>query len=274
MAAIHRKVLDAIVLLYNPEKGSIGTGFVTSRATAKEELILTAAHVIEGNQEGGPEGRIEIVFQSTLPGSAHRLLSEGRRWILHPEREKRPNALDTDIAMYRLRQWEKDTLTQEGVRWASIPGEWGADRQTMDEEGIWEGNPVLTYGYPGFVRSQEQEWMVEMLRGNVPYTRGGTLAQVQPMLRGATNTFTIDCPAYEGQSGSPLLTYPTYLNSQGTERYQDRARLIGMLVATKKAPILTIQNDGVPIGQVYENAGLGVCVGMDEIWKTVEKPEW
>ena len=268
MPIIHKEILDAVVLVECPETGTTGTGFMINTRSG-EQFVVTAAHVIEEQWKKGSEELLKV-WASTSHGPPHAIHTKNQEWTLHPERNLGSRENGCDIAVYQSRSAALAAAVRCGARLRSLPVDIQAGRTEMDARETWEGSPILTFGYPGFLRSSPTAWLRECLYGHRPYARAGVISQVQPMLEGLTRSFTVDCPSYEGQSGSPIISAPTALRSRSAEGNAAEPRLVGVLVATRKAPVLQIENNRIPIRQVEQNAGIGICAPMDEVWKTCD----
>lgn len=258
-AIIHSAV--AITITENPEGGAIGTGFLLLDQARKGEdqqvhgrgWVATCAHVTEQVKKQRPDGVLFIVMndgknkEKVIP---HQL----DWWTRHREWKGMESESHHDVAVAPI---AAEML--EGSIWQVWWEETSLNKEQMEENEIWEGNRVLTLGFPSGINMEIERSVKSRVW---PLLGQGVIARIGPWFEGSANTFMIEGGAYPGQSGSPVITYPELMHMTKGAAGVPQSRLIGMLCER------TLARGQSPEG--LETGAFGRVVGMNEIWDTIE----
>lgn len=278
MAIIANELLAAAVLITSSAsggtEGSAGTGFVYGRGiqknddgtiTASELAVVTCAHVVEAAQRNSHDGAF-WVWWNRKKGMKVRARYEMGAWVIHPARIAGSTAREHDIAIGTV-AITKETQNPRDFDWFLVGEDEAWTKEKLTKAQIWEGNEVLTWGYPQGIgiREHKRSW---------PYMRGGIISQIRPWYEGEAGTFVIDVDTYGGQSGSPVVLRPHIESLEGHEAVTS-PKIIGMVCARTLAPAVIGTRRRIPNETntetqeeeevTLETMGLGEVVPMDAI---------
>ena len=119
-------------------------------------------------------------------------------------------------------------------------------RQGADQHGIHEGDEVLSVGFSIGWRHESGGQAFDI---NYPLVRGGVIAQIQGWFRGNHDTFLVDCPIFDGNSGGPIVTVPSAVNIDGSQT-QRQGWLIGIATAKISGKVTTTGETALDLGVV------------------------
>ena len=274
MAIIHPAILPSVFVITSPETEAgprtQGSGFIIARPDDmpytpwnEKESAKTAAnwhfyavscrHVVEDTVRGEGKGPIIHMNPAEIRGGVKYIRYESNKeeWMLNDKE---------DIAVYDIGK-----LVTHEIKismWAWKP-ENQLLREAMNRENVWEGNGIITIGFP-------EGWGYMTPEGHHPIVRHGIIAQARPYLDGAQNTFLIDSNSYSGNSGGPVITLPTIHDVGGTKAH-NRTSLIGMICASSQAQRAEGWWDGRRLHRLRETSGLGVVVGAEAVHQTIDE---
>ena len=280
MASIRPELVQAAVKIRNHFDSVWGTGFAYARPDDYNDhdpsvhtpdgswrlWYVTCAHVIDGieaSQVGSQQSAyIEVNEASPSAGRISIGHPIGHYWTRHREwvnrcsqlgpiasRPYEPEDAAVDVAVTTPTHYEK---WHELDVWG-FPPHTHITRALMTADSLLdqplsEGDEVFVVGFPTGFYKDVKNW---------PVVRQSVLAQVQPYLRGNSQTFLIDGSVFGGNSGGPVVTKPQEISIEGTHKFTMNA-LIGMVSGYRLNP-----NTG-------ENADLGIVVPLDTINDTIE----
>ena len=281
MAGIRSELVRSAVKIRSQSGSVLGTGFGCARPddyhnsdpsvhTTDEQWRLwfvTCAHVIDAIEASELRGdqRVYIEVNEELPkgGTTSIGYPIGHFWTRHREWNARCSRLGPIASRaYELEDAAFDvavtTAPTHYEKWNELDV-WGFPPRThmtkpmMTPGNCWdqplgEGDEVFIVGFPTGFYEDVKNW---------PVVRQGVLAQVQPYLRGKSQTFLIDGSVFGGNSGGPVVTKPQAMSIEGTQRFTKNA-LIGMVSGCQLDP-----DSG-------ENADLGIVIPLDTINTTIE----
>ncbi len=215
---------------------SYGSGFKLTYGNVT--YLITAKHVLF-NDEGNERCEKILVTSQNSRGrqeDAQTIVIDATKLTIY-------NSSSSDVAIIRMEENEFNHVEQLGVNIVSIQIE---DSKMINEIEI--ANEVYLIGFPTSLIVQG----APNFDINKPLLRKGIVAGINNL----DNTFIIDCSAYYGNSGSPII-----------EKQADSSlKLIGLV--SKYIPFVTEwRNNREPsISHVeFSNSGYTVCVSMDEI---------
>lgn len=206
----------------------------SSRATDLDPLILEIEL-----------GKAKITFSHTndvaaiLIGKNQKIYEHGIPLKEDPNKHKRPTTLQTEKYI---------NVTAKGNKFIiSVDSE-----ATRNLSEIIIGNDIYLLGYPMSL-GLKQERFFDYTK---PLLRKGVLAGTYPK----ENTFIIDCPAYFGNSGGPIIEHCE----------DDYFRVIG-LVSRYIPYVVEWKNTREFISnKEYTNSGYSVCVPMDAVFSLID----
>ncbi|MFD0793472.1 serine protease [Mucilaginibacter litoreus] len=121
----------------------------------------------------------------------------------------------------------------------------------LDE--IRVGNDIFLLGYPMSLRLKEERFFDY----SKPLLRKGITAATYPK----ENTFTVDCPAYFGNSGGPVIEH-------GEDDYY---RVIGIVSRYIPYIVEWVNPREHIVNKEYTNSGYSICVPMDAVYALIDK---
>ena len=283
MASIARELVQSAVRIRDSSGARWGTGFGYARPdaynaanpglhTATEDepwrfWYVTCAHVIDAIETSctatSPRAYVELNEEAPSQGLASLGYPIGHYWTRHREwtarcsrlgpistRPYTPDDAAVDVAVTTA------PMHYEGFRkldWWGFPPRMHMTRAMLNAGGsldrpLSEGDEVFVVGFPVGFYSDAQNW---------PVVRQGVLAQLQPYLKGKSQTFLIDGSVFGGNSGGPVVTKPQATSIKGTHQFTRNA-LVGMVTGCRLNP-----DSG-------ENADLGIVIPLDTVNDTIE----
>lgn len=267
-------MLKAAVLLtrsgLNGTTGS-GTGFAygvgmtrnedTGRVSFRDVYIVTCAHVI--NEPGTTQ--VQIWSNKAEGGRIH--APHGIEvWVTHPRwREGRKPEHDVAVTRFVTPSFEEG----KNVEWRPFTEEETWTKREIQMAQVWEGNPILTWGFPA-------GYGIEHPKEHHPFLRRGVVSRMQPWTDGLVESFEIDVAAYPGQSGSPVVLEPVVLQIEGHPNITS-PKLVGMLCRAPLTAPGKVRHQKVGEGKAEEieealgeRIGIGEVVPMKAVRETIE----
>ena len=147
------------------------------------------------------------------------------------------------------------------IDWNFWPWDKGAiGREQAIEKGVSEVDEIAVIGFP---KGHEREGGEELFDLHHPLVRVGILSQVRGWLRGERETFVIDCPIFDGNSGGVVCLVPTNV-AVGSTKPQQNSFLIGMVAKKFSANVSKTGHTALDLGQVvpidYVNATIDMAL--------------
>lgn len=205
MAIISKEIIHsavAITITKNPKGGIIGTGFLLPDQARKGEdqqvhgrcWVATCAHVMEQVKKQQPDGVLFIVANDGK--NKEKVISHQLDWwTWHREWKGMGSESHHDVAVAPI---AGEML--EGARCQVWWEETSLNKEQMEETEIWEGNRVLTLGFPSGI-NMEIERSVESRVW--PLLGQGVIARIGPWFEGSANTFMIEGGHTRGKAEAP-----------------------------------------------------------------------
>lgn len=253
MAYIPPDNLAYPLLLELPNGGS-GSGFFL--ASGQEHFLVTAKHVLYDEKGNLRSPTLKLSCQSKLAGEP------ATQYLIDFSKVPVRAHTSADVAVIRMGVSSPiDGKTEAllvnhcvGIRVLNVSPAGvvtvdSANLRLLDEATI--GNDVLLYGYPtslGLKNSPQFDY-------DKPLLRKGVLAAISKV-RG---TIVLDCPAYPGNSGGPVVE----VEEQGFRKFH---RIVG--VVSQFVPQLHQRYSpytGKPIEPEMFNSGYSIAVAMDKV---------
>ena len=119
-------------------------------------------------------------------------------------------------------------------------------RQHATQQGLHEGDEVLSIGFPIGWTTQSGGQAFDV---NYPLVRGGVIAQIRGWLRGNHDTFLVDCPLFDGNSGGPIVTVPSAFHIDGSQP-QRQGWLVGVATAKLSGDVMATGHTPLDLGIV------------------------
>jgi len=251
--AIPDEFLAQPLALVLPDR-SAGTGFFVNGA--RGQYLVTAKHVLYA--QGQPQASVNVTGygvdqkDSTPFQMVVDLNDLARRGLVIADKSD-------DIALVMVGVVDKDTPpglwkrlpggTLVSVPRLPVPGVSPQLIKRFDE--VLISNDVLIFGYPTSLGLAPQ------LDHARPLLRSGIVAGKNEQ----NKTIIIDCPAYRGNSGGPVVQIQTYADRRGLLRV---FTFIGVVTQFVPAAV---------VGNTLINSGYTVVVPMDRVLETVERLE-
>lgn len=277
MALISTNMLKAAVLITttasNGQWMESGTGFLYGTGMTnpgegtirfEEIYVVTCAHVIDGAEKASSQ-----IWSNRESGGVVAARQSSKMWVTHPE-WKEDRRAEHDIAVTRFL-----TIRDHGgaaIEWRPFLEDEVWTKEQILRKRVWEGNPIITWGFPSAkgIRHPEEHH---------PFLRRGVIARMQPWLQGIEETFAIDAAAFPGQSGSPVVLEPVVMQIEGHPDIR-APKLIGMLCQAplREAGEIVVIGDGMtgePEGKkrTAERIGIGIVVPTGAILETIQHLE-
>jgi hypothetical protein len=264
VALLPREYLDYVVALGRTTGDAtqwVATGFFLGHFREKtpdgkssyDMFLVSNRHVFEGL---GTEARVRL--NPEPPGPARELLLTLRKdgtqlWYDHPD-----PTIDVAVVPARVK-----TLKGHGIPMRAFRSDLDvAPLARLAELGSAEGDSVFTLGYPMTLVGPER---------NFALVRQGCIARIRDTLAGLSREFLIDCPAFPGNSGSPVILKPEVISIAGTESC-DTAYLIGVLAKNLTYSDVAVSTQTQEPRVVFqENSGLSVVFPVDHVIEVVTK---
>lgn len=262
MALIPPFFLNAVVsigMVNQAQTHWFGSGFIVGRliesSTAEEPkyntFLVTNKHVIINKTD--ILVRFNILNNNTCIDYPIKLLSNGKPiWIGHPSQ-------DIDVAAFVI---NPNILTASNAEFSFfVLDQHVMTRESMETEGVSEGDGIFILGFPMGIMSPEKKYVV---------ARSGIIARIRDMLDGNQESYLIDSNIFPGNSGGPVILRPEITAIEGTKSI-NKAALIGIVKSYLPYQDIAIsQQTGNPRVIFEENSGLAQVETMDNVITTVE----
>ena len=224
---------------------SSGSGF---HLNYKERTYLvTAKHVLF---DDGDNLRCKTLLVTSQ--NSRGIETEARNIIIDTTKAKVLRSLKDDVAAVLIETAEHISIEQEGINTISIDSD---STRVLDEIGI--SNEVFLVGFPTSLIFQGANYF----EVNRPLLRKGIVAGIN----NKDNTFVIDCSAYYGNSGGPII-----------ELGDDKTlKLIGLV--SRYIPFVTEwkNNRESSISHTeFSNSGYSVCVPINAVFDLLDSIEF
>ena len=246
MARINPGLMDSVCLLTGTDFRPIGTSFLyayphrTNEGSALRGWLVTCKHVVEGRDQ------MRVALNRQEGDRAEMFAIPADHWTMHPR---------ADIAVAPLNVKTLNTSQVNWIAWAWEKTAIGRDRAR--EEELHEGDEILSVGFPIGFRTEETGNPLVL---NFPLVRAGVLAQVGRWLHEGDETFLVDCPVFDGNSGGPICTVPSSI-AIGDSRRQRQGWLVG--VASRRLSAELETTGATPLD-------LGIVTPMDFVNEAIE----
>jgi hypothetical protein len=264
VALIPARFIDAVVAIgHSNEDGEFeatATGFLygflvreTNEASTYSIFLVTCRHVLSGtkhvlvryNPLGQAQG--EVVSYPTVFGNGRPI------WVA-------PSDEMIDIAVMPTGAAD---LSRMGIEIAPYRSDSdGLARDRMEEQGVFEGDEVLSLGFPMGLAGEYR---------NAPIARHGVIASIREMFADRSNILLIDAPSFPGNSGGPAVLLPSLTALTGTKPHPN-ARLIGVVAAYVPYREQAIGEQSRKPRIVFEeNSGLTVVYPVDYVQEAIQE---
>ncbi len=226
---------------------SIGSGFILTHNSVV--YLVTAKHLLFNNN-----ALIDSNLLATIQGS-HGSQEEGHIFEVYLDDATILSNLTDDVAVIILPHIAEDServsvVLQQGIiNRISLSSD---DTRRMAD--ILTPNEVYLIGFPTSLLFEDVTGF-DVAR---PLLRKGIVAG----LNIGGNTFTIDCPAYQGNSGGPIIELCE----------DDTLRIAG--VVSRYIPFVTQwknNRESSIVHAEYVNSGYTVCVSMDAVFSLISQ---
>ncbi|MGO8731864.1 MAG: trypsin-like peptidase domain-containing protein [Terriglobia bacterium] len=241
--------------------GATGSGFFLGNE--KAVYLVTAKHVLFNPTTGGLlDPRAELISYSKDPADSTRNSFAVDLTVLAGDRDIRPHPSE-DVVVVRVGVISASNPQSSGSPSVSlVPGvmiterarlgiTWGdlnSGVKTFDQ--VIVGNDVVLFGYPTSLALQQ----LPQLDVHHPLLRKGIVAGTNP----ATRTLILDCPAYFGNSGGPVVEVDH-------EGFQTTYKVIGVM--NMYVPFV----DTGHAFQMASNSGYSIATPMDFVLELVRQ---
>lgn len=247
MARINPGLMDSVCLLTGTDFKPIGTSFLyaypqsTNERAGYRGWLVTCKHVVEGREQMG------VALNRQEGDRAEMFAIPADHWTMHPRADiavapLNVEKLNSSRVNWMAWAWEKTAIGRDGAR----------------EEGLHEGDEILSVGFPIGFRTEETGNPLVL---NFPLVRAGVLAQVGRWLHEDDETFLVDCPIFEGNSGGPICTVPS-LVAIGNSRAQRQGWLVGVASRRLSAELETTGATPLDLGIVTPMDFVNETIGM------------
>ena len=175
----------------------VGTGFLYKSIRGQETVpvVVTNRHVMDQTSRGQPAYRFDRWDQGGRIGRGEEVGAQP--WIPHPD-----PAVDLAVGL------SASALSpQYSGSYSYLRSTNAVRRENNPTHSLGEGDGVFVFGFPlGLVGE----------RSNNVIVRHGILSRVQGWLRGDEQDFLIDCSAFPGNSGGPVVLRPESFSRDGS----------------------------------------------------------
>ncbi|MBA4066087.1 MAG: hypothetical protein C0501_20685 [Isosphaera sp.] len=263
MGLLPRQWLNAVVALgveHDGEVGWMGTGFLVGHLYAQEgtlklylPFVVTNRHVLEGSAS------IVLRFDTITADAVHdfrfRLTgADGEAtWVGHPD----PSI---DVAVFAVRSRELRAASVNLHYFKSDEDFCTVER--MQTIPLTEGDAVFVLGFPmGLVSQGRKDAIV----------RTGSIARVQDLYAGASQTMILDAFGFPGNSGGPVIIRPELLSLDRWGKANDSSMLIGIAQSYIPYEEVAISAQTRETRVVFHsNSGLTLAAPVDHIVDTIQ----
>jgi hypothetical protein len=224
---------------------SSGSGF--SLNYKERTYLVTAKHVLF---DDGDHLRCKTLLVTSQ--NSRGIETEARNIIIDTTKAQVFKSINADVAAVLIDTGEHISIEQEGKNTISIDSD---ATRVLDDIGI--SNDVFLVGFPTSLIFQGSNYF----EVNRPLLRKGIVAGVN----NKDNTFVIDCSAYYGNSGGPII-----------ELGDDKTlKLIGLV--SRYIPFVTEwrNNRESSISHTeFSNSGYSVCVPINAVFSLLDSIEF
>ena len=272
MALIPPQYLNAVVsievaLKDKPESDNqtIATGFLYGKLVSKDIeqdtstysiYLVTNRHVFE-NSQGNQLEKVLLRFNLTQRRGTKcfeiNLLENGKpMWIKHSKKE-------VDLAIMRL---NAQAMNKEGIDYYYFRNDTDIFlTKDFEEKGISTGDDIFVLGFPLGLRGSNRNYTI---------AKSGCISRIDEELL-EKKYFYIDCSAYPGNSGGPVIHKPEFIAIGGT-KCSGNAGLIGVVSSGEPFQDIAISQQTGRARIVFEEqTGLVRVVPIDLIDDAIEQ---
>jgi len=237
---------------------AIGTGIICASPNEKDKdpYLLTAKHVFDSPLKNWHPKLIRIRFSwfnkySVTENCGIELKIRDDQgnplWIEHENKQ-------IDLALIKLqisqKQAQRDNMSPMRIL------------DIAKEDEIFEGAPILIFGYPGAVGPNY--WTHALVRSDIISWISSEESSYVP--------FLVDAMVFPGNSGGPVFRVPSGMNKTGTFVIGGRAAFVGIVSAVKRQPIKLESMTDIMISgkeekslESFDYMGLAVVVPAEKV---------